>query len=146
MSHNLSFFQNNIVTLSNKQKRRLKKVNTGLRIKEIEPMTKTQERVFNSYYSGKNIMCHGVAGTGKTFIATYLATQEVLSNYNDTHSLHIIRSVVPTRDMGFLPIKEKNQKCMKHLTMQSLLNCLKEVMLMRYSKDVSKYTLQQHRL
>ena len=37
MSHNLSFFQNNIVTLSNKQKRRLKKVNTGLRIKEIEP-------------------------------------------------------------------------------------------------------------
>ena len=61
-------------------------------------------------------MCHGVAGTGKTFIATYLATQEVLSNYNDTRSLHIIRSVVPTRDMGFLfAIKEKNQKYTKHL-------------------------------
>ena len=37
MSHNLSFFQSNIVPLTNKQKRKLKKVNTGLRIKEIEP-------------------------------------------------------------------------------------------------------------
>ena len=109
MSNNLSFFQSNIVPLTNKQKRKLKKVNTGLRIKEIEPMTKTQERVFNSYYSGKNIMCHGVAGTGKTFIATYLATQEVLSNYNDTRSLHIIRSVVPTRDMGFLPGNQREK-------------------------------------
>ena len=46
MSHNLSFFQNNIVTLSNKQKRRLKKVNTGLRIKEIEPITRnTRESI-----------------------------------------------------------------------------------------------------
>ena len=109
MSNNLSFFQSNIVPLTNKQKRKLKKVNTGLKIKEIEPMTETQERVFNSYYSGKNIMCHGVAGTGKTFIATYLATQEVLSNYNDTRSLHIIRSVVPTRDMGFLPGNQREK-------------------------------------
>ena len=44
-------------------------------------------------------MCHGVAGTGKTFIATYLATQK-MSNYNDTRT-HIIRSVVAKR-MGFL--------------------------------------------
>ena len=109
MSHNLSFFQSNIVPLTNKQKRKLKRVNTGLKIKEIEPMTETQERVFNSYYSGKNIMCHGVAGTGKTFIAMYLATQEVLSNYNDTRSLHIIRSVVPTRDMGFLPGNQREK-------------------------------------
>ena len=109
MSNNLSFLQDNIVPLTNKQKRKLKRVNTGLRLREIEPMTKTQERVFNSYYSGKNIMCHGVAGTGKTFIATYLATQEVLSNYNDIHSLHIIRSVVPTRDMGFLPGNQREK-------------------------------------
>ena len=109
MSNNLSFLQDNIVPLTNKQKRKLKRVNTGLRLREIEPMTKTQERVFNSYYSGKNIMCHGVAGTGKTFIATYLATQEVLSNYNDTRSLHIIRSVVPTRDMGFLPGNQREK-------------------------------------
>jgi phosphate starvation-inducible protein PhoH len=109
MSNNLSFLQDNIVPLTNKQKRKLKRVNTGLRVKEVEPMTKTQERVFNSYYSGKNIMCHGVAGTGKTFIALYLATQEVLSNYNDTRSLHIIRSVVPTRDMGFLPGNQREK-------------------------------------
>ena len=109
MSNNLSFLQDNIVPLTNKQKRKLKRVNTGLRLQEVEPMTKTQERVFNSYYSGKNIMCHGVAGTGKTFIALYLATQEVISNYNDIRSLHIIRSVVPTRDMGFLPGNQREK-------------------------------------
>jgi len=65
--------------------------------------------VFDSYLSGKNMMLHGVAGTGKTFISSYLAIRDIIDKYDEKETLQIVRSVVPTRDMGFLPgsVKEK---------------------------------------
>ena len=93
--------------LTKKEKKRLKG-RTSLSLKNIEPKTDNQIKTFTEYYNGKHLLLHGVAGTGKTFISLYLALQEVLSR-NNTHSLSIVRSVVPTRDMGFLPgsVKEK---------------------------------------
>jgi phosphate starvation-inducible protein PhoH len=54
-------------------------------------------------------MIHGYAGTGKTFCALYLALEEILSGKSQYDKIVIIRSVVPSRDMGFLPgsIKDK---------------------------------------
>ena len=104
-------YEDNIYPISKRQRRRLqrKKQQNGLRLQDIEPITDTQEKVFDSYLSGQNIMCHGVAGTGKTFISSYLAIRDIIDKYDDKETLQIVRSVVPTRDMGFLPGSQKEK-------------------------------------
>ena len=63
----------------------------------VKPMTDNQASAFKSYKSGKNLLLHGYAGTGKTFIALGLALQETDKN------VVIVRSAVQTRDIGFQP-------------------------------------------
>ena len=46
---------------------------------------------------------YGAAGTGKTFIGMYLALQEILNEQSSYDKLYIVRSLVPTREIGFLP-------------------------------------------
>lgn len=74
-----------------------------LELKEIQPLTDTQNLMFESYDNGKNILAHGFAGTGKTFISLYLALEEILTGNSKYDKIIIVRSVVPSRDMGFLP-------------------------------------------
>jgi len=69
---------------------------------DVKPLTYNQEDTFESWYNGQNLLLHGVAGTGKTFISLYLALEEILRR-NYYKKVIIIRSVVPSRDMGFLP-------------------------------------------
>ena len=77
---------------------------SGLSLAEIEPLTKIQLIAFES---DKNLILHGLAGTGKTFISCYLAFDDMVKGvYNN---LVIIRSAVPTRDIGFLPGSEKEK-------------------------------------
>ena len=81
-------------------------------LKKIEPLTENQKISFNAYRDGKNLMLHGIAGTGKSFISTYLALDELINKQHSTYEkLIIVRSVVPTREMGFLPgnTKEKSK-------------------------------------
>jgi phosphate starvation-inducible protein PhoH len=77
------------------------KINFNL--KRIEPLTENQKLSFDSYNQGKNLMLHGIAGTGKSFISLYLALNQVLNDNSQFKKIVIVRSVVPTRDMGFLP-------------------------------------------
>jgi len=79
-------------------------------LKHIEPKTKNQELVFREFSTGKNLLIHGYPGTGKSFISLYLALAEI-EDFKSYHNITIIRSVVPSRDMGFLPgsIKEKSK-------------------------------------
>jgi len=76
----------------------------NLDLQEIEPLTKNQVIAFES---DKNLMLHGVAGTGKTFISSYLAFDDMAKGIYE--KLVIIRSAVPTRDIGFLPGNEKEK-------------------------------------
>jgi len=76
----------------------------NLSLQEIEPLTQNQLKTFES---DKHLVLHGVAGTGKTFISCYLAFDDILKN--DKEKLVIIRSAVPTRDIGFLPGNEKEK-------------------------------------
>lgn len=95
-----------------RQRRELKKAgfnNNSLKLKTIEPLTDNQDRMFDSYLSGKNLLLHGVAGTGKTFISLYLALRDILEDYDDKTKVVIVRSIVPTRDMGFLPGSQKEK-------------------------------------
>jgi len=85
--------------------KRAKSINgSGLDISEIEPLTRNQVRAFEST---QNLVLHGVAGTGKTFVGCYLAYDDMAKGAYD--KLVIIRSAVPTRDIGFLPGNEKEK-------------------------------------
>jgi len=78
-------------------------------LKTIEPLTENQKLSFQAYNQGKNMMLHGIAGTGKSFISIYLALDEILNKDSDYKKLILVRSVVPTRDMGFLPGSQKEK-------------------------------------
>lgn len=77
-------------------------------LRHIKPLTASQAKVFEAYEQGSNLMLHGYAGTGKTFLSLYLALRDVLVEENFKRVV-IIRSVVPSRDMGFLPGTEKQK-------------------------------------
>ena len=94
--------QSGIGSMSNKQLKRKKPVNSDVMV-DIKPLTKSQEKVFEEYKKGKNIFAYGAAGTGKTFIALYLALKEVLDQMSPYENVYIVRSLVSTREIGFLP-------------------------------------------
>lgn len=78
-------------------------------LKQFDPLTDNQSKAFHGYHKDKNLILSGSAGTGKTFIAMYLALREVLEGKSPYKKVVIIRSVVPTREMGFLPGTEEEK-------------------------------------
>ena len=78
-------------------------------LKHIEPLTQNQKLSFQAYDQNKNLMLHGIAGTGKSFISLYLTLKQVLAENSPYKKIIIVRSVVPTRDMGFLPGNTKEK-------------------------------------
>lgn len=73
----------------------------------IQPLTQTQKRVFDEWEN--NLVLHGMAGSGKTFLAIYLALKDILSRETPYNKLVIVRSIVPVRDIGFLPGSEEEK-------------------------------------
>ena len=90
------------VGLTAKQMRRKKPINADLLV-EIDPLTPNQEKFFEEYDAGKHLFAYGCAGTGKTFIALYKALKEVLDLDTPYEKIYIVRSLVSTREIGFLP-------------------------------------------
>ena len=90
------------VGLTAKQMKRKKPVNSDYLV-DIEPITDNQKRLFESYKSGKQIIAYGAAGTGKTFITLYNALRDVLDESTPYDKIYIVRSLVATREIGFLP-------------------------------------------
>lgn len=78
--------------------------NDSFDIARIKPLTDNQKKAFDSE---KNLVMCGSAGTGKSFLACYFAVSE-LSTYN-YNNIVLIRSAVPSRDMGFLPGTDKEK-------------------------------------
>jgi phosphate starvation-inducible protein PhoH len=70
-------------------------------LKKIEAKTSNQQETFNAYVEGLNLLLHGAAGSGKSFISTWLALRDVFAG--KYHKLIIIRSIVSSRSPGFLP-------------------------------------------
>jgi predicted ribonuclease YlaK len=76
---------------------------------EIKPITDNQKLVFESYKKGLNQFLFGCAGTGKTFVSMYLAFQDVLKNETPYERVVMVRSLIPTREIGFLPGDEEDK-------------------------------------
>ena len=88
--------------MSKKQMKRKKPIDSSY-MTEIKPLTDNQKVAFAQYSEGKNLLLHGAAGTGKTFITLYMALKEVLDEDTPYDKIYIVRSLVPTREIGFLP-------------------------------------------
>jgi predicted ribonuclease YlaK len=94
--------QSNVVSMSTRQLKKRKPINLDL-MKDIDPLTDNQEKLYKSYSSNQNIVAYGVAGTGKTFVTLYNALQDVLDETTPYDKIYIVRSLVATREIGFLP-------------------------------------------
>ena len=90
------------IGMTAKQMRRKKPINTDLLV-DIDPLTDNQKRFFDSYAEEKHLIAYGCAGTGKTFIALYNALQDVLNDNTPYERIYLVRSLVSTREIGFLP-------------------------------------------
>ena len=93
--------QPTMVGLSTRQMRR-KPIGTE-HLLEIKPLTPAQEKVFDAWEKNKHLFLFGAAGTGKSFITMYLALKDILDEQSPYNKLYIVRSLVPTREIGFLP-------------------------------------------
>ena len=90
------------VGLTDKQMKR-KKPNNADMMRDIEPLTDNQKSLFEAYAKDQNLVAYGVAGTGKTFITLYNALKDVLDPSTPYEKVYIVRSLVATREIGFLP-------------------------------------------
>lgn len=91
-----------------KQNQEAAKEKFNFELRKITPLTDNQRLTFDAYEDQKHLLLIGTAGTGKSFLSIYLGMQDIMEQ--DTHKkMVIIRSVVPTRDMGFLPGNNKEK-------------------------------------
>ena len=87
---------------TSRQMKRKKPVNSDYLV-NIEPLTGNQKLLFDAYKRGQHIVAFGCAGTGKTFISLYNAIQDVLNDKTPYDRIYLVRSLVATREIGFLP-------------------------------------------
>ena len=92
----------------------------------VSPVTENQKKAFQDYKLGKNLFLYGAAGTGKTFVSLYLALQEVLRNETKYDTVYIVRSAVPTREIGFLPGDEEDKTALFQVPYQNMVKFMFE--------------------
>ncbi len=90
------------IGLTTKQMKRKKPIGNTYLL-DIEPITDNQKKLFDSYAAGKHLVAYGTAGTGKTFISLYNALSDVLDETTPYERIYLVRSLVSTREIGFLP-------------------------------------------
>lgn len=81
----------------------------NLQLKDIFPITDNQVRTVQNYNQGDNLLLHGCAGTGKTFLSIFLALKEIMDGRTRRNRLVIIRTAQSSKDIGFLPGSEKQK-------------------------------------
>ncbi len=78
---------------------------------DFNPITENQKLAVDAWDEGDNLILSGSAGTGKTFLAVSLALEDALDKETpEFDKVTIVRSIVPTRDIGFLPGNEDEKK------------------------------------
>ena len=77
---------------------------------DIQQITETQQKFYDSYDENKHLVAYGVPGSGKTFSSLYKSLQEVFDETSDKESIYIVRSLVQTRSIGFMPGSETEKQ------------------------------------
>lgn len=114
------------VGLTAKQMKRKKPINSDLLL-DINPLTDNQRRFFESYSEDKHLVAYGCAGTGKTFIALYNALQDVLNEVTPYEKVYIVRSLVATREIGFLPGDHEDKSSLYQIPYKNMVKYMFEM-------------------
>ncbi len=114
------------IGMSAKQLRRKKPINDDFLI-DIEPLTDNQKKLFEAYEKGQNLFAYGAAGTGKTFITMYLALRDVLDSSTPYEKLYIVRSLVATREIGFLPGDHEDKSSLYQIPYKNMVKYMFEM-------------------
>ena len=109
-----------------KQMKRKKPINADLLV-DIEPLTENQKKFFAAYEQGKNAFLYGCAGTGKTFIALYNALKDVLSEDTPYQKIYVVRSLVATREIGFLPGDHEDKSSLYQIPYKNMVKYMFEL-------------------
>ena len=92
----------------------------------IKPVTDNQKVVFDTWKKGLNQFLFGCAGTGKTFVSLYLALSEVLRNDTPYDKVIVVRSLIPTREIGFLPGDEEDKAALYQVPYSNMMQFMFE--------------------
>jgi phosphate starvation-inducible PhoH-like protein len=90
------------IGLTTKQMKRKKPIGNTYLL-DIEPITDNQKKLFDAYAEDKHLVAYGTAGTGKTFISLFNALADILDETTPYERIYLVRSLVSTREIGFLP-------------------------------------------
>ena len=112
--------------MSNRVMKRKKPINLDF-IKKIEPLTENQERFFEEYKEDQNLVAYGCAGTGKTFITLYNALLDVLDPKTPYEKIYIVRSLVATREIGFLPGDHEDKSSLYQIPYKNMVKYMFEM-------------------
>tara|TARA_B100001248_G_scaffold254785_1_gene233591 strand:- start:56 stop:805 length:750 start_codon:yes stop_codon:yes gene_type:complete len=114
------------VGMTAKQMKRKKPINSDFLL-DVKPLTENQEKLFEDYKKGKNIFAYGAAGTGKTFIVLYNALKEVLNERTPYEKIYIVRSLVSTREIGFLPGDHEDKSALYQIPYKNMVKYMFEM-------------------
>ena len=114
------------VGLTVKQMKRKKPINADM-MRDIEPLTDNQKTLFEAYAKDQNLVADGVAGTGKTFITLYNALKDVLDPETPYEKIYIVRSLVATREIGFLPGDHEDKSTLYQLPYKAMVKYMFEM-------------------
>jgi len=96
-------------------------------MKPIEPLTENQQELFRCYKNDQNIVAYGAAGTGKTFITLYNALRDVLDTKTPYEKIYIVRSLVATREIGFLPGDHEDKSSLYQIPYKNMVKYMFEM-------------------
>ena len=99
---------------------------TYSQLNQIKPVTDSQKVVFDTWKKGQNQFLFGCAGTGKTFVSLYLALSEVLRNETPYDKVVMVRSLIPTREIGFLPGDEEDKAALYQVPYSNMMQFMFE--------------------
>jgi len=93
----------------------------------IEPLTENQKRIFADWDKGKHLFVYGAAGTGKTFCALYKALYDCLKATPSYDSVYVVRSLVATREIGFLPGDHEDKSSLYQIPYKNMVKYMFEM-------------------
>ena len=118
--------ENSFADTSAKKMRRKKPIDLDLMV-DIQPLTPAQEKVFEAYAEEKNLFLYGAAGTGKTFVSLYLALKDVMNERTPYEKVYMVRSLVSTREIGFLPGDHEDKSSLYQIPYKNMVKYMFEM-------------------
>ena len=114
------------VGMTARQMKRKKPISSDL-MRDIEPLTENQRKLFDSYKKNQNMVAYGCSGTGKTFITLYNALKDVLDERTPYEKIYIVRSLVATREIGFLPGDHEDKSSLYQIPYKNMVKYMFEM-------------------